>query len=186
MSHKKQNEHHLQSILIWFTGLSCSGKTTLAKGLKNLLVQNGVAAILLDGDQIRLGLSKDLGFSEKDRSENIRRVGEVSKLLVDNGYIVIGAFISPFQKDRDFLRALFDHNRFIEIYVDCDLNICEKRDIKGLYSRARKGEVKNFTGISSRYEIPDSPELHVNNGEGSKIEDIVNLIYNFIVKTNTI
>lgn len=169
-------------LLIWFTGLSGSGKTTLAEGVKSKLEEQGIKALVLDGDTVRNGLNKDLGFSDRDRSENIRRAGEISKLLVDAGFIVIGAFISPFKKDRDFLRTIIKRNRFIEIFVDCDLTTCENRDIKGLYNKARVGKIKEFTGISSRYEKPESPEIHIQNGSGFRIKDNVEFIYNYVIK----
>ncbi len=147
--------------LIWFTGLSGSGKSTLSNALEQRLFALGCHTYRLDGDNLRHGLNRDLGFSAQQRQENIRRVGEAAKLLVDAGLIVTAAFISPFRQDRDMVRQLFAEDEFIEVFVDTPLNVCEARDPKGLYARARRGEIKNFTGISSPYERPLDPELQV-------------------------
>ncbi|HVT35557.1 MAG TPA: adenylyl-sulfate kinase [Nevskiaceae bacterium] len=146
---------------LWFTGLSGSGKSTVATALESALFKRGILSYRLDGDNIRLGINKNLGFSEADRTENIRRIGEVAKLFVDTGIIALTSFISPYKKDRDAVRKLHDDGKmdFIEIYVDCPLAEAEKRDPKGLYKKARAGEIKNFTGISDPYEAPDRPEL---------------------------
>jgi adenylylsulfate kinase len=161
---RKRNGHH--SFVLWFTGLSASGKSTIANRVAERLFSKGTQNYVLDGDNIRFGLNKDLGFSDEDRTENIRRIGEVAKLLVDSGTIVLTAFISPFQADRDRARALLEQGEFIEVFVHCPVEECEKRDPKGLYSKARKGEIKEFTGINSPYEEPQHPELvvhtHVN------------------------
>ncbi len=154
---EEMNGH--KSVVVWFTGLSGSGKSTLAYALEKTLHENKVRTFVLDGDNIRQGLCNDLGFSDNDRVENIRRIGEVSKLMMNAGSIVITAFISPFINDRRIARELVGGNDFIEIYCDCPLEICESRDVKGLYKKARKGEIPEFTGISSPYEIPKSPEL---------------------------
>lgn len=148
--------------IIWFTGLSGSGKSTLAIALENFLFNSNYKTFILDGDNIRHGLCSDLGFSDKDRAENIRRVGEVAKLFMHAGFIVIAAFISPFRSDRDRIRNLVAKGDFIEIYCNCPLEVCEERDVKGLYSKARKGEIKQFTGVSSPYESPLSSEIIVN------------------------
>jgi adenylylsulfate kinase len=153
------NQH--KSCVLWFTGLSGSGKSTLANEVERELHVLGVRTFLLDGDNIRHGLNKGLGFSDEDRIENIRRIGEVSKLFVESGQIVLTAFISPFQSDREEARRLFPKGEFVEIYVKCPLHICEIRDPKGLYKKARKGEVPNFTGIDSPYEVPGEPELEI-------------------------
>ncbi len=153
--------------VLWFTGLSGAGKSTLANAVEALLYQKQHHSYILDGDNIRHGLNKGLGFSDADRIENIRRIGEVSKLLVDAGLIALTAFISPFRADRDLVRNLFTGNEFIEIYVQAPLDVCEQRDPKGLYKKARAGEIKNFTGIDSRYEEPVSPELVVNTAQHS-------------------
>lgn len=147
--------------VIWFTGLSGSGKSTVANLLEQKLVENGQHTYLLDGDNVRHGLCGDLGFSDKDRVENIRRISEVAKLFVDSGCLVLTAFISPFKADRDFCRNLLEDNEFIEVFVDTPLEVCEKRDPKGLYQKARQGDIKSFTGIDSPYEAPESPEVHL-------------------------
>lgn len=150
--------------ILWFTGLSGAGKSTLAHAVEQRLYALGVRTYVLDGDNVRHGLCEDLGFSEEDRTENIRRVGEVSKLFVDAGMLVLTAFISPFREDRDRVRNLVAPGDFFEIYCDCALAICEERDVKGLYMQARAGEVKQFTGISSPYEEPLVAELTVDTG----------------------
>nr|WP_256216338.1 adenylyl-sulfate kinase [Pseudomonas syringae] len=152
---------------IWLTGLSGSGKSTIANSLELSLYKAGRHTFLLDGDNVRQGLNKDLGMSAEDRAENIRRVGEVAKLMVDAGMIVVTAFISPFRADRDGVRALFSEDSFIEVFVDTPLQECERRDVKGLYAKARRGELKDFTGIDSIYEEPVSPDVHLFPGESS-------------------
>ena len=146
---------------LWFTGLSGSGKSTLANLLEQQLYSTGKHTYILDGDNIRHGLNKDLGFSDSDRIENIRRIAEVAKLMTDSGLIVLVSFISPFKNEREMARRLFDDNEFIEIFVDTPLSVCEKRDVKGLYSKARKGVLSHFTGIDSPYETPEKPEIHL-------------------------
>ena len=153
-----------QPCVLWFTGLSGSGKSTVAGALENELHKAGYHTYLLDGDNVRFGLCGDLGFSDDDRKENIRRVGEVAKLMVDAGVIVLTAFISPHRQERELVRSLLGDGEFIEIHVDADLATCEQRDPKGLYKKARAGEIKNFTGIDSVYEAPDKPELYLDNG----------------------
>ena len=148
--------------VIWFTGLSGSGKSTLALEVESKLYQRGHLTYVLDGDNIRHGLNKNLGFSPEDREENIRRIGEVAKLFADAGVIAMTAFISPYRADRDNARDLVDEGRFVEVFVDCPLEVCEARDTKGLYQKARAGEIKEFTGISAPYETPNQPELTVN------------------------
>jgi adenylylsulfate kinase len=147
--------------LIWFTGLSGSGKSTLAVHLEGLLFEKGYKVYLLDGDTLRVGLNKDLTFSEADRIENIRRIAEVAKLMLDSGVIVIAAFISPFRSNRETTKQIVGVENYIEIFVDTPLEICEQRDVKGLYKKARTGELKNFTGISSPYEKPERPDLSI-------------------------
>ena len=165
--------------VLWFTGLSASGKSTLALEVENRLHGRGRLTYVLDGDNIRHGLNNNLGFSPEDREENIRRIGEVSKLFVDAGVIVMTAFISPYRGDRDKARALVEDGRFFEVFVDCPLAVCEERDPKGLYKKARAGEIPEFTGISAPYEEPDSPELTVNTAEltleecGEKVVEIL-------------
>ena len=151
--------------VIWFTGLSGSGKSTLAHEVQNMLHERGHLTYVLDGDNIRHGLNQNLGFSPEDREENIRRIGEVSKLFADAGVIAMTAFISPYTADRDRVRALLTEDRFIEVFVDCPLEVCEQRDTKGLYKKARAGEIKEFTGISAPYEAPAHPEIVVNTAE---------------------
>ena len=148
--------------VIWFTGLSGSGKSTLANAVEQVLHQQGHHTYVLDGDNVRHGLNKNLGFSPEDREENIRRIGEVAKLFSDAGTIVMTAFISPYCADRDQARALIAEDRFVEVFVDCPLDVCEERDTKGLYKKARAGEIKEFTGISAPYEPPLTPEVTVN------------------------
>jgi len=168
-----------KSCCIWFTGYSGSGKSTLAHGFESLLIKNGFHAFVLDGDNIRLGLNKDLGFSREHRIENIRRVGEASKLMVDAGLIALSAFISPYRNDRDHVRSLFKENQFIEIYVKCPISVCEDRDVKGLYKKARDGAIPDFTGISAPYEEPLKPELTLDT-DLLNIEDSIQKIYNFL------
>jgi adenylylsulfate kinase len=153
-----------RSAILWFTGLSGSGKSTLANALNQVLFERGLGCYVLDGDNIRHGLCKDLGFSDADREENIRRIGEVSKLFLDAGIVVLTAFVSPFRADRRRARALVEAGDFIEIHCAADLEVCEERDPKGLYAKARAGEIKEFTGISSPYEEPEAPELKVDTG----------------------
>ncbi|EFO9448556.1 adenylyl-sulfate kinase [Campylobacter lari] len=147
--------------VLWFSGLSGSGKSTLANAVEKKLFEQGFHTYLLDGDNIRHGLNKDLGFDEASRVENIRRIGEVCKLFVDAGMIVLCAFISPFEKDRKLIKDFLDDGEYIEIFVDTPLEVCEKRDSKGLYKKARNGEIKNFTGIDSPYEKPKNPHVHI-------------------------
>jgi adenylylsulfate kinase len=158
-----KNDRHLmnghKSCVLWFTGLSGSGKSTLANAVDHELFQQGYRSYVLDGDNIRHGLNNDLSFRAEDRKENIRRIGEVAKLFVDSGQIVSSAFISPFCDDREQVRLMFEAGEFIEIFLKCPIYVCEDRDPKGLYRKARKGEIPEFTGISSPYEIPDHPEI---------------------------
>ncbi len=150
-----------KGVTIWLTGLSGSGKSTIAVDLEHALLENGHQAYILDGDNIRHGLNKNLGFSPEDRSENIRRIGEVAKLFTDANIITITAFISPYRQDRENARKLQKEGEFIEVYVKCPLEVCEERDTKGLYKKARAGEVKEFTGISAPYEEPLNPEISI-------------------------
>jgi adenylylsulfate kinase len=154
---QRLNKH--KSCTLWFTGLSGSGKSTLANTVDKKLFDRGIRSYVIDGDNIRHGLNKDLSFNKEDRKENIRRIGEVAKLFVDSGLIVLTAFISPFREDREMVKNLFSDGEFFEIYVKCPLHVCELRDPKGLYSKARKGEIQEFTGISSPYEEPLIPDL---------------------------
>lgn len=175
---KEQREQLLkqQAKLFWFTGLSGSGKSTLAVQLEAQLHQQGFKTYLLDGDNIRAGLNKDLTFTDEGRIENIRRIGEVSKLLMDAGVIVLSAFISPFRSDREQVKSIVGAGNFAEIFVDAPLEVCEQRDVKGLYKKARAGEVKNFTGIDSPYEAPLSPDLHIPTHEWSVDQSIEKLL----------
>lgn len=165
---------------IWLTGLSGSGKSTLANALDSVLFENGLSTMLLDGDNVRLGLCKDLGMSDADRTENIRRVAEVAKLMVDAGLIVITAFISPFRSDRLTARQLFPEGEFVEVFVNTSLSVCEQRDPKGLYRKARSGVIKNFTGIDSPYEQPENPELVIST-DGRTIDDCVKQLLQEII-----
>lgn len=157
-----QNNH--RGAIIWFTGLSGAGKSTLAHAVEEALHQRGCRTFVLDGDNVRHGLCGDLGFSSDDRIENIRRVGEVAKLFMEAGVIVLTAFISPFRADRQRVRGMVAHGEFIEVYCDSPIEVCETRDVKGLYKKARAGQISDFTGISSPYEAPNKPELTVNTG----------------------
>ncbi len=179
---EKANGH--QGAVIWFTGLSASGKSTLAHALENALFEKGYKTYVLDGDNIRHGLNKDLGFSPQDREENIRRIGEVAKLFADAGIIVLTAFISPYCSDREKARKLNPRN-FIEVYVKCDLDVCEQRDPKGLYKKAKAGEISEFTGISAPYEEPENPELVIDTGKYS-IEESVNQLITYLKSQNII
>lgn len=153
--------------VLWFTGLSGSGKSTIAHRVERQLIERGVFAYVLDGDNIRYGLNSDLGFSPEEREENIRRIGEVSRLFSDAGAIVLSAFISPYRRDRDRVRSLVPAGQFVEVFVDTPLEICEARDPKGLYKKARAGEISNFTGLDAPYEAPDTPEVHLHTVEMS-------------------
>ncbi len=164
------NQH--KSVIVWFTGLSGSGKSTLAHALEEQLHLRNCRTYVFDGDNVRYGLCADLGFSDKDRSENIRRIGEMAKLFVDAGVIALTAFISPFRADRELVRNLVDKDDFIEIYCQCDLSVCEARDVKGLYKKARAGDIGDFTGISSPYEAPESADLVVRTDTQSLDESI--------------
>lgn len=167
--------------VLWFTGLSGSGKSTLAEALESKLASLSYHTYLLDGDNIRHGLNQDLGFDDHSRVENIRRIGEVSKLFVDAGLIVLSAFISPFANDRAMVRGLVEADEFVEIFVDTPLDVCELRDPKGLYKKARDGEIKNFTGIDSCYEKPINPEIRVDTSVLS-VEEIIEQILDYLKK----
>ncbi|AOZ87343.1 adenylyl-sulfate kinase [Bacillus xiamenensis] len=172
--YQQKNNH--KSGIIWLTGLSGSGKSTIANAAARELFEQGYQVTVLDGDNVRHGLNKDLGFSDDDRKENIRRIGEVAKLFVEQGTIVITAFISPFQEDRQIVRQLVEDGEFHEVFVKCDLNVCEERDPKGLYKKARNGEIPFFTGIDSPYEEPAAPELVLDTGELSREESKQRLV----------
>ncbi|EMS9951100.1 adenylyl-sulfate kinase [Enterobacter hormaechei subsp. xiangfangensis] len=168
---QREQLHGHRGVVLWFTGLSGSGKSTVAGALEEALHQQGVSTYLLDGDNVRHGLCSDLGFSDEDRKENIRRVGEVASLMADAGLVVLTAFISPHRAERQMVRERVGQNRFIEVFVDTPLAICEARDPKGLYKKARAGELRNFTGLDSVYEAPESPEIHL---EGQQL--VTNLV----------
>jgi adenylylsulfate kinase len=165
-----------KSCVLWFTGLSGSGKSTLANAVDHELYKQGISSYVLDGDNIRHGLNKDLSFGNNDRKENIRRIGEVAKLFVDSGLIVSSAFISPFREDRVLVRSMFEQQEFIEIFLNCPIQVCESRDPKGLYKKARQGEITDFTGITSPYEIPDHPEIIIETNYTSIEQSIVQIL----------
>lgn len=172
----RQRKNGHRGATIWFTGLSGSGKSTLAKLMESALFARGCQTYVLDGDNVRHGLNRDLGFSPEDRTENIRRIGEVAKLFTENGSIVLTAFISPYREDRDMVRALMSGGDFIEVHVDCALEVCEERDPKGLYKKARAGVIPEFTGISAPYESPLSPEVVVRTDAATEEECVDQLI----------
>lgn len=170
-----------KSLLVWFTGLSGSGKSTIAHAVEERLFQLGAKTYVLDGDNVRHGLNSDLGFSDSDRNENIRRIGEMVKLFVDAGIVTLTAFISPFRSEREQVRKLFSKSDFIEVYCQCSLETCERRDVKGLYQKAREGVIGDFTGISSPYEEPLSPDLALNTDTQS-LEESVDDVVSFVLK----
>ncbi len=177
------NEH--KSAILWFTGLSGSGKSTLSNAVEAYLHQQGGRTFVLDGDNIRQGLCNDLGFSDESRKENIRRIGEVSKLMMDAGVITLTAFISPFRRDRRIVRDITNKGDFIEILCNANLEVCEKRDPKGLYKKARAGEIQDFTGISSPYEVPEHPEIIVETGTQT-VEESVTQVIDYLKNCNLI
>ncbi|MGC2049577.1 MAG: adenylyl-sulfate kinase [Gallionella sp.] len=162
---RRQEQNGHRGAIVWFTGLSGSGKSTLAHAVEESLHQRGCRTFVLDGDNVRHGLCGDLGFSSKDRIENIRRIGEMAKLFMEAGVIVLTAFISPYRADRERVRGMVEHGDFIEIFCNAPIEICEARDVKGMYKKARAGQIAEFTGISSPYEAPENPELSVNTGK---------------------
>jgi len=168
------NEHG--SLVLWFTGLPSSGKSTLANEVEKRLISTGIRTFILDGDNVRTGLCKDLGFSEEDRAENIRRIGEVSKLFVDAGCIVLSAFVSPYRRDRDAVRDLVEDGEFVEVFVKCPVEVCEGRDVKGLYKKAREGVIKGFTGIDDPYEEPLNAEIVIETDKISLDEGVEHII----------
>ncbi len=174
-----------QPVVLWFTGLSGAGKSTVAGALETELTQRGYHTYLLDGDNVRHGLCRDLGFSKQDRRENIRRVGELTKLMADAGLIVLSAFISPHREERALVRELLPQGEFLEVFVDASLAVCEARDPKGLYKKARAGEIKNFTGIDSEYEQPVEPEIHLN-ADAYKVEELVEQCIQALTKRSII
>jgi len=182
---RREELHNHKGVVIWFTGLSGSGKSTLAHALEERLYNIGCRTFVLDGDNVRHGLCGDLGFSNSDRAENIRRVGEIAKLFLEAGSIVLTAFISPFESDRKRVKDLVSSSDLIEIYCHCSLQTCESRDVKGLYKRARLGEIAEFTGISSPYEVPESPSLVVDT-ESLTLDDSVEMILQFLLRSEII
>ena len=176
----RQRQYGHKSVCIWFTGLSGSGKSTIARKLEEKLFERGVKIYVLDGDNVRHGLNNNLGFSPEDRTENIRRIGEVSKLFVDAGLVVMTAFISPYKEDRNNVRNLLDDGEFIEVFVDATIETCEERDPKGLYKKAQAGEIKEFTGISSPYEKPEKPELVLNTTEETDVSHNAEKVLKFL------
>ncbi len=180
---QEKNQH--KSFVLWFTGLSGSGKSTLANAVEKKLFEMDYNVTVLDGDNVRHGLCSDLGFTEEDRHENLRRIGEVAKLFVESGTIVLAAFVSPYREDREQVRSRLPHGDFYEVYCKCDLEVCEERDPKGLYKKARAGEIPNFTGISAPYEEPIKPDMIVNTNHLSLKEE-VNLILSKLVSKNLI
>lgn len=179
---ERQQALHQRSFVIWFTGLSGSGKSSLSVALEQYLFEQHYYAYRLDGDNIRHGLNNNLSFSPADRTENIRRIGEVSKLFVDAGTIVLTAFISPYRSDRAMVRALFSDREFVEVFVDCPLEICEQRDVKGLYAKAKAGEIKDFTGIHAPYEAPENPEITIQTAEQPLAKSLQNLVEQLTAK----
>jgi adenylylsulfate kinase len=171
-----------RGVCLWFTGLSGSGKSSIAHAVENLLYERGIRTYVLDGDNIRHGLNRDLGFSPEDRTENIRRISEVARLFVDAGIVVMTAFISPYRADRDRAREIIGDGSFVEIYVKCDLEVCEQRDPKGLYKKARAGEIPEFTGISAPYEEPLHPELIIDTAEETDVQKNARKVVRFLEK----
>ena len=178
-----QNGH--RGAIVWFTGLSGSGKSTLAHAVEETLHQQGCRTFVLDGDNVRHGLCGDLGFSSKDRIENIRRIGEMAKLFMEAGVIVLTAFISPYRADRERVRGMVEHGDFIEIFCNAPIEVCEARDVKGMYKKARAGQIAEFTGISSPYEAPENPELSVNTG-GAELDACVRQVIDEMVQRGLI
>ncbi|NIK11785.1 adenylyl-sulfate kinase [Alkalibacillus almallahensis] len=176
---ERQKQKGQKSAVVWFTGLSGAGKSTISVEVENELYRQGLHTFRLDGDNVRHGLNNNLGFSAEDRTENIRRVGEVAKLMADAGLLTLTAFISPYRRDRDKVRGIMDADEFIEVYVACDLEVCESRDPKGLYQKARAGEIKGFTGIDDPYEEPKNPELVVHSDQNS-LEECVQQVVDYL------
>lgn len=174
LQREKRTGH--KSFVMWFTGLSASGKSTLAIALEKELFNRGHQVMVLDGDNVRHGLCSDLGFSPEDRRENLRRIGEAAKLFLESGTIVLAAFVSPYRVDREQVRSMMPHGEFVEVYCQCDVDICSQRDPKGLYAKAKKGEISNFTGISAPYEEPLRPEITLSSGAESVEEGVKRLV----------
>ena len=176
---QRENLHGHKSYLLWFTGLSGSGKSTLANLVEMALHQQGLSTYILDGDNIRQGINKDLSFAPQDRSENIRRIAEIGNLMLDAGVVTLAAFVSPYIKDREAVKQIVGPDKFIEIYVNTTFEACESRDVKGLYKKARAGEIKNMTGISAPYQVPTHPNLEVVT-DGQTIQESVSVIMQFL------
>lgn len=176
---RRQQMNGHQSFVLWFTGLSGSGKSTLAHAVEERLHQMQCRTFVFDGDNVRHGLCSDLGFGEEDRKENIRRIGEMTRLFVEAGVVAMTAFISPFREERQRVRSLFAPGEFIEVYCDCSLEVCEERDVKGLYAKARAGEIPNYTGISSPYEAPESPEIRVRTDQ-ENLEQSIEHVFRYL------
>jgi len=179
-THKK---HH--SLLLWFTGLSGSGKSTVANALEQKLYNEGYHTYILDGDNVRKGLNSNLGFSPEDRTENIRRIAEVAGLMVDAGLVVLSAFVSPYKKDRDRIKDIVGSDNFFEIYINTPIEVCEQRDVKGLYAKARAGEIKDFTGVNAPYEAPENPDIEIDTSI-EQLEESVERIFKSIVHKLTL
>lgn len=173
---ERQERNGHKSVVIWFTGLSGSGKSTVSVALEKALFEQKITSYRLDGDNIRHGLNKNLGFSPEDRKENIRRIGEVGKLMVDAGVVTMTAFISPYEEDRNIVRDILEDGEFIEVYTKCNLDECEARDPKGLYKKARSGEIKEFTGINAPYEEPSNPEIIIDTEQHSVEEAVEEIV----------
>lgn len=185
LTHDERAEFRKQKgVTVWLTGLSASGKSTIACALEQTLLQRGLNSYRLDGDNIRFGLNKDLGFSEADRNENIRRISEVAKLFTDSCCVTLTSFISPYKNDRQIARELHEQSQlpFVEVYVDVPVEVAEKRDPKGLYKKAREGVIKEFTGISAPYEAPEKPEIHLKNYDGQTVEESAKAIADFLIE----
>ena len=178
---EREDRNKNRGVILWYTGLSGCGKSTIANEVEKKIFESGYHTYVLDGDNIRFGLNSNLGFSPEDRTENIRRIGEVAKLFVDAGVVVSTAFISPYRKDRDGVRSIVEDGDMVEIFVKCDLEVCEQRDAKGLYKKARAGEIKEFTGISAPYEEPENPELVVDAAKNSA-EECAKMIVDYLKK----
>ncbi|MES3694200.1 adenylyl-sulfate kinase [Mammaliicoccus sciuri] len=176
---QRQERNGHKSVVIWFTGLSGSGKSTISVALEKALFEQNITSYRLDGDNIRHGLNQNLGFSPEDRKENIRRIGEVGKLMVDAGVVTMTAFISPYEEDRNTVRDILEDGEFIEVYTKCSLDECESRDPKGLYKKARSGEIKEFTGINAPYEEPSNPEIVIDT-ENESVEEFVEKIVAYL------
>ncbi|MBP1838700.1 adenylyl-sulfate kinase [Formosa algae] len=174
----KKNSHN--SFLMWFTGLSGSGKSTIANVVEQKLFQKGIKTYTLDGDNIRKGINNDLTFAPEDRTENIRRIAEISNLMIDAGVVTLAAFVSPYKKDRENIKNIVNDDNFVEIYINTSVEECERRDVKGLYKKARAGEIKNMTGISAPYEVPENPAIEIKTEEVT-VEDAANTIIEYIL-----